>query len=609
MQEKIGASANLGTISDRDQAHLSSLVFSPESPQDPPTFHSALRKIMASDSNKDPLAQEKELLASVADKGTGTKVKTYAKLCGPGWLQSAITLGGGSLIGALGLGAIGGTKFMWVQPLAMILGVIMLSAIAYVTLSTGQRPFRSINQHVSPVLGWGWLGATMLANMVWCLPQFSLAYGAVAENLFPSLPDAGESGSIGPILLTSTIALGIGIVVVFAYGKGSKGVLLFERILKILVGLIVLSFIGVIVRMTFSADSGLDWGAVFAGFIPDFGALFRPAESFQTVIGGLDPAAADAWTDKIVDVQRDKIITAFGTAVGINMTFLLPYSMLRRKWGKEHRGLAIFDLSTGLFIPFVVATGCLVIATATQFHANPKNYNYTKSESVVAAATKGMSAAEITEAKKDADAFKALLKSSYEAMPEAEKANATLELMLVSPSQLELARSLKPLTGEAISQYVFGFGVLAMALSTIVILMLINGFALCEAVNQPDNEKLRRIGCLIAGIVGFFGPIAWGKLKAYLVVPTSVFGFTLLPIAYVTFLLLMNSKSLLGDRRPTGATRMKWNILMGIATVIATLGSGWASHGKIGWWGPGIIVLFAVATALTWRGGKEPSKA
>ena len=64
-------------------------------------------------------------------------------------------------------GAIGGTSFMWVQPLAMILGIIMLSAIAYVTLSTGERPFQSIYKHVSSILGWGWLGATMLANMVW----------------------------------------------------------------------------------------------------------------------------------------------------------------------------------------------------------------------------------------------------------------------------------------------------------------------------------------------------------------------------------------------------------------------------------------------------------
>ena len=106
-------------------------------------------------SNNDALAQEKELLASVADKGAGEKVKTYAKLCGPGWLQSAITLGGGSLVGALGLGVIGGTGFMWVQPVAMILGVILLSAIAYVTLSHWRAPVPGDQQPRQPRPGVG----------------------------------------------------------------------------------------------------------------------------------------------------------------------------------------------------------------------------------------------------------------------------------------------------------------------------------------------------------------------------------------------------------------------------------------------------------------------
>ena len=307
---------------------------------------------------EDDLAKEIELLRSVENKGTGEKLKTYTKLCGPGWLQSAITLGGGSLIGALSLGAIGGSNFMWVQPLAMILGVIMLSAIAYVTLSTGQRPFKAINNHVSPVLGWGWLGATMLANIVWCLPQFNLAYGAIAQNLVPTLPDAGKEGSMIPILIVSFCVLSIATFVVFSYGKGSKGVLLFEKTLKVFVGLIVISFIGVIIKMSLSTDSLLDWGAVLAGLIPDFGALFRPSESFQTVIEGLDKEKAAEWTDKIVSKQRDSIITAFGTAVGINMTFLYPTRCLDENGAKNIEDLPFLTFQLGflfrLLLPPVV---------------------------------------------------------------------------------------------------------------------------------------------------------------------------------------------------------------------------------------------------------------
>ena len=78
-------------------------------------------------------------------------------------------------------------SLLWIQPLAMILGIIMLSAIGYVTLSTGQRPFQAINQHVNPVLGWGWALASLMANIVWCMPQFSLAGGVVQQNLLPEL--------------------------------------------------------------------------------------------------------------------------------------------------------------------------------------------------------------------------------------------------------------------------------------------------------------------------------------------------------------------------------------------------------------------------------------
>ena len=35
----------------------------------------------------------------------------------------------------------------------------------------------------------------------------------------------------------------------------------------------------------------------------------------------------------------------------------------------------------------------------------------------------------------------------------------------------------------------------------------------------------------------------------------------------------MNSKSLLGDNMPTGANRLKWNVLMSIATGLAIVGS------------------------------------
>ena len=200
------------------------------------------------------IEQERQQILDAQAQGTGATLKTFVKLSGPGWLQSAITLGGGSLAGSLYLGVLGGAALMWLQPLAMVMGIIMLSAIAYVTLSTGERPFRAINRHVNPVLGWSWLIATMMANIVWAMPQFSLATAATQQNLLPDLAlnDTTEKAIIaGAILVLCS-------VIVWFYNSGSKGIRFFEIVLKVMVGCVVLSFMGVVVKMTLTGS--IRWG-------------------------------------------------------------------------------------------------------------------------------------------------------------------------------------------------------------------------------------------------------------------------------------------------------------------------------------------------------------
>ena len=129
------------------------------------------------------IEKQRELILAAEKKGKGATYKTYVRLSGPGWLQSAITLGGGSLAGSLYLGIIGGYELMWLQPLMMIFGIVMLSAIGYVVLSTGERPLAALNNHVNPELGYGLAVATLMANMVWAMPQFSLGTVALQQNL------------------------------------------------------------------------------------------------------------------------------------------------------------------------------------------------------------------------------------------------------------------------------------------------------------------------------------------------------------------------------------------------------------------------------------------
>ena len=258
---------------------------------------------------------DRRMLAEAQTKGVGGKFATFAKLSGPGWLQSAITLGGGSLASSLFLGILGGYSLLWVQPIAMILGIIMLSAIGYVTLSTGERPFHAIRDHVNPVLAWGWALAVAAANIVWCLPQYSLAFGVVSQNLLPGTFGAegavtkagGENGTYLSMAIVSSTLLIVCTAITWSYDRGGWGIKLYETVLKTLVGLIVLCFIGVVAVLT--ANGAIDWGAVAQGVIPDFGQFWRPAASFEPMLDKLDETSREYWSKLIVGKQQDVIFS------------------------------------------------------------------------------------------------------------------------------------------------------------------------------------------------------------------------------------------------------------------------------------------------------------
>lgn len=542
--------------------------------------------------------RERQMLIDAESQGTGGKLKTFLKLSGPGWLQSAITLGGGSLASSLFLGILAGYSLLWLQILAMACGVVMLGAIGYVTLSTGERPFQLIKNRVNPVLAWGWALATMAANIVWCLPQFSLAEAAVSQNLAPGMADYK--------IVTCGIILVITVFVTMLYDSGGKGLKIYENLLRVLVGLIVLCFLGVVLVLLFSSeDTGVSLGAIFGGLIPDLGLLSNPA---PTLVPKIDATGAFAsfWTDTVVSKQRDVMVSAAATAVGINMTFLFPYSLLKKGWDRKFRGLSVFDLAVGMAIPFVIATGCVVIAAASRFHAEPapeivdhwpqeKGKINGKLLRNFEGHLKNRVLNEHPELKEVEDEKERNAKAAeyFEDLPQADQ---NMAAMLADRDALLLAGALKPLTGDVVANYVFGFGVLAMAMSTITILMLISGFTFCEVFGFPQGGFAHRVGVLLPA-VGVLGPFVWGQAAAYLAVPTSVFGMALLPIAYFTFFILMNSKRALGEHRPEGSSRMTWNILMTFSCALSTIGAGWAIWSKVKWVGVGAVVAF-VALAL-----------
>ena len=529
----------------------------------------------------DKLAADKALIEDARQRGLGATFSAYTRLSGPGWLQSAITLGGGSLASALFLGVLGGTSLLWLQLVAILMGVIMLSAISYVTLSTGERPFRAINRHINPVLGWGWLIATCMANMIWCMPQFSLCYAALQKNLVG--PGLGDS-TIAKLGVSAILLCLTGAVVLMNRHQGAAAKW-FDLFLKMLVGLIVVCFFGVVIYL--GAYGHLEWGRIFAGFIPDIRQWGQPTGEIATIIATLPDAVQEFWTGRVVKEQRAVMIAAAATAVGINMTFLLPYSMLNRGWDHSFRGLARFDLCTGMAIPYILVTSCVVIASAATFHAKvddqfSSNDPEIMQTSSLFAGAKSVLVARIEyglekQAGEQLDDQQRLERIA--ALPVAEKRIAS---SLVRRNAFQLSAALAPLLGERVANLVFGIGVFGMGFSTIIILMLINGFAFCEMLGKPQGGVPFAIGCLVSGLSGAVWPMLWdGPAKLWLAILASSFGMMLLPIAYVTFLVMINSKRLLGEHKPIGTTRVVWNVLMTVSVLGALIAAGTAVYDSV----------------------------
>jgi hypothetical protein len=136
--------------------------------------------------------------------------------------------------------------------------------------------------------------------------------------------------------------------------------------------------------------------------------------------------------------------------------------------------------------------------------------------------------------------------------------------------------------------------------------MVISGIGLCEFLNKPHEGVWFKIGALFP-ITGVFAPFFWAG-QPWLVVPTSVFAFLLIPLAYISFFALMNQKTLLGADLPTGKRRIAWNVSMGVALLIIVPSSLYMLFENYGYGGlaaAGAFLVLAAGVHLR-RGRRRP---
>ncbi|MEE2674600.1 MAG: divalent metal cation transporter, partial [Myxococcota bacterium] len=209
------------------------------------------------------------------------------------------------------------------------------------------------------------------------------------------------------------------------------------------------------------------------------------------------------------------VLSGVSAAVGINMLFLYPHSLLARGWGREHRKLARFDLGVGTFLPYVLAMSLIVIATANTLHLDP-TYDGTR----------------------------------------------------LSP--MEAARSLVGLLGAEWGRVVFGIGVLGMVLSSLTLHMVAAGFVCAEIFGWPLGSLRHRLALLIP-LPGFLGCMLWTEVAIWVAVPTNIICGLLLPIVYLGFSRLQSNRDYLGDDVPAGLGGRFWIAGMWLATGVLTL--------------------------------------
>lgn len=439
----------------------------------------------------DKLTQEVAALEELESKPFVERAKGYIRRSGPGLLQSAMTLGAGSAAASVVAGASFGYDLLWVQPVAMFLGVCMLGALGNVVLTTGERPYPAVSREIHVTIAFLWALGTIVASVIWHFPQYGLAAGAardlasmagvVVEKEGGSLTAHGLIVSIG----VGLAILGLNLFTTWNYGSHARGIKLYEWFLRGVIALVIVSF-GIVVVCT-----GIRWGDLFRGF---FAFRIPDAPGAVTVILG-----------------------AIGAAVGINMTFLYPYSLLAKGWGKAHKKAARWDLGLSMFLPFVLVTSLVIIAMA----------NTINDPSVPQAIQKDL-------------------------------------------KPVQAAQALTGVMGSFWGRLIFDLGFIAMTCGAISTHMVVCGFTVCEMFGLEYTVARYRMFTLVPAI-GILGVATTTPM--WLPVAASAICLTMLPIAYVTFFVMNNKRGYIGEAVGHGWKRTVFNVILLAAIALATIGA------------------------------------
>lgn len=408
------------------------------------------------------LDEEIQTLDRLAERPFPFRVIGYLKLGGPGFMDAALTLGAGTLTASMLAGAQFGYKTMWLIWLAMGLGLFMMAAMARFTCRGGFRVIAAQNRYHGWIVGsllTGLVGTAVVA-IVFNYGQYSLGTHLI-ESLTPlfGFEFPRQYNWVLYMALTSWLTL--------AYGRSrGRGTRLVEGVMKAGIGVMLVAFASCLLVVP------IDWSAMLDG-------IFTP------------------WLPSGVE-GLDLFVASSAAAIGVLDWVLFHYAGLARGWSDRHESLARFDLSAGLFVPFVLVN-FLVIAVFA----------------------------------------------------------GTLYPQGIQPeSAPELSQALLPLLGETWSQILFYVGFLAVPVTTTVGMSLAGAMAIHEALGwEPDTDSLRWKVTALLPQIGFLA--VWYPRPVWLVIAIGAFLSLTNNIVGWSMYLLLNDRRVLGRDR---SKSWVWNL-------------------------------------------------
>ena len=250
---------------------------------------------------------------------TRGRVRNYLSEMGPTWVAGAIAAGPATMASLITAGATFGYALLWIVLLSAVLGALA----QYLAMRLGVLTEAGIVTVVENHLGDGW---------AWILVVDTVLAAGLAQLVIMK----GVADISAEVTGLDARIWGVAWAVILAAGLAGRGYRFIELVAKVLVSLVVISFLASLTVVP------VDPGGAAAGLVPRIPA-------------GVDGALVAAGI--------------LGGAVHITLVTMQSYTMRAREWTRRDYGLATFDIGASMLVAFGIYSLAIFLVAAGVLHS------------------------------------------------------------------------------------------------------------------------------------------------------------------------------------------------------------------------------------------------